>query len=29
MIDTYYAERGLDAAGRPPAHAVSGTEPTT
>jgi len=28
MIDTYYAERGLDPEGRPLAHAVSGTEPT-
>jgi aldehyde:ferredoxin oxidoreductase len=27
MIDTYYAERGLDAEGRP-AHAAAGTEPT-
>jgi aldehyde:ferredoxin oxidoreductase len=29
MIDTYYAERGLDPAGRPLVNAVSGTEPTT
>ena len=28
MIDTYYAERGLDAEGRPRVHAVSGTEQT-